>query len=235
MRLQLLLKTFICMERSACHKMFLKRTKCQYFEHSPRDSETVPDSFGGHSPTKDSSLMLYKACLLSKMQPVLIWSEWNVPSVELVFVLSVRSRAVSSQLCLHETIDYSISNCCMNIKMKSIIINFKTNSRHANHSAAFVCDSIYQNFITFLLLVDVCFPVTLYKHILIGDYFPNPDKRDSRLYSTCYDKAAIIFVSIFSTGIFIINKIPTRFWVAKLFCFSKCLWRNLSPGLTTVI
>ena len=43
------------MERSACHKMFLKRTKFQYFEHSPRDSETVPDSFGGHSRTRDSS------------------------------------------------------------------------------------------------------------------------------------------------------------------------------------
>ena len=27
-------------------------------------------------------------------------------------------------------------------------------------------------------------------------------------------------LSIFSTGIFIINKMPTRFWVAKLFCFS---------------
>ena len=43
------------MERSACHKMFLKRTKFQYFENSPRDSETVPDIFGGHSRTRDSS------------------------------------------------------------------------------------------------------------------------------------------------------------------------------------
>ena len=73
-----------------------------------------------------------------KMPPVLIWSEWNVSLVELVFVLSVRSRAVSSHLCLHETIDYSVSNCFMNIKMKSIIINVETNFRHANHSAAFV-------------------------------------------------------------------------------------------------
>ena len=43
------------MERGACHKMFLKKTKCQYFEHTPRDSETLPDSFIGHSRTRDSS------------------------------------------------------------------------------------------------------------------------------------------------------------------------------------
>ena len=59
--------------------------------------------------------------------------------MELVFVLFARSRAVSSQLCLHETIDYSECNCFMNIKMKSImIINVETNFRHANYSAAFL-------------------------------------------------------------------------------------------------
>ena len=73
-----------------------------------------------------------------KMSPVLIWSEWNVPPVELVFVLSARSRAVSSQLCLHETIDYSVTNCFMNIEMKCIIINVENNFSHANHSAAFL-------------------------------------------------------------------------------------------------
>ena len=30
------------------------------------------------------------------------------------------------------------------------------------------------------------------KHVLIGDYFPNPDKRGSRYYRTCHDKAAYI-------------------------------------------
>ena len=50
-----ILNNFIFMERSACHNTFLKRTKCQYFEHSPRDSETVQDSFGGHPRTRDSS------------------------------------------------------------------------------------------------------------------------------------------------------------------------------------
>ena len=42
------------------------------------------------------------------------------------------------QLCLHETIDYSVSNCFMNIKMKSNTINVETSFRHANLSAAFV-------------------------------------------------------------------------------------------------
>ena len=50
-----ILQNFICMERSACYKMFFKRTKCQYFEHSQRASETILDSFGGHSCTRDSS------------------------------------------------------------------------------------------------------------------------------------------------------------------------------------
>ena len=34
-----ILQNFICMERSACHKMYFKWTKCRYFEHSPRSSE----------------------------------------------------------------------------------------------------------------------------------------------------------------------------------------------------
>ena len=54
------------------------------------------------------------------------------------FFLSARSRAVLGQLCLHETIDYSVSNCFMNIKMKSNIMNVEISFHHANHSAAFV-------------------------------------------------------------------------------------------------
>ena len=56
-----------------------------------------------------------------------------------------------------------------------------------NSSLVGFCDSTYKNVIKFLLLVDVCFPVTL---ILVGDNFPNPDKRGSRYSRTCYDKAA---------------------------------------------
>ena len=32
----------------------------------------------------------------------------------------------------------------------------------------------------------------LWKHVLIGDYFPNVDKRGIRYHRTCYDKAAPI-------------------------------------------
>ena len=79
-----IMQNFICMERSACHKMFFKRTQCQYFEHSPCASETVPDNYNGHSRTRDSSKMLYKADLLSEMAPVLMGSERNGPPVEFV-------------------------------------------------------------------------------------------------------------------------------------------------------
>ena len=65
-----------------------------------------------------------------------IWLKRSSSGV--IFYRFARSRAVNSQLCLHETIDYSVSNCFMNIKMKSIIIYVETNFRHANHSAAFV-------------------------------------------------------------------------------------------------
>ena len=34
------------------------------------------------------------------------------------------------------------------------------------------------------------------KHVLIGDYCPNPDKRGSRYYRTCYDKAAYIISQV---------------------------------------
>ena len=46
---------FICMERSAYHKNALKKTKCQYLDHLPSASETVPDGFCGSSLTRDSS------------------------------------------------------------------------------------------------------------------------------------------------------------------------------------
>ena len=83
-------------------------------------------------------------------------SEWNVPPVELVFYPSARSRAVSSQLCLHKTIDYSVSNCFMNMKMKSNIINVETSFRHANNSAAFVSGRLLRFQIPKFHLIKVC-------------------------------------------------------------------------------
>ena len=48
-------------------KCFFQKDKMSMFEHSPRASETVPDSFGGHSRTRESSQMLYKTGLLYEM------------------------------------------------------------------------------------------------------------------------------------------------------------------------
>ena len=131
-----------------------------------------------------------------KTLPVLIWSEWNVTLVELVFVLSARSRVVSNQMCLHETIDYSVSSRFMNIKMKNIIVNVDTNFRHVNHSAAFVSGRLLRFPYTKISSHTCYLLMSAYqwhcKHILIGDYFPNPNKSGSRYYSTYYDKASYI-------------------------------------------
>ena len=45
---------FTCIERSTYHKIYLKRTKCQYFDHPSCALETVPDGFGGLLRTRDS-------------------------------------------------------------------------------------------------------------------------------------------------------------------------------------
>ena len=123
----------------------------------------------------------------------MIWMKRS--SSELVFVLSVRSLAVSSQLCLCETIGYSVSNCFMNIKWKASLLMLKSTSAmpitQLRLSLVGFCDSIYQHFIhsCYLLMSASQWHC---KHILIGDYFPNPDKRGSHYYRTCYDKAAYI-------------------------------------------
>ena len=133
-----IMQYFICMERSACQKVFFKRTRCQYFEHSPCASETVLDNYDGHSRTRDSSQMLYKADLLSEMAPVLMGSERNGPPVEFViFSVCPISGGLQSTFFVR-TIDYSVNNCFMNIKMKSNMINVEINFRDAIHSAAFV-------------------------------------------------------------------------------------------------
>ena len=124
-----------------------------------------------------------------------IWMKSSSSGVS--FYRSARSRAVSSQLFLHETIDYSVSNCFMNIKVKTNIINYETSFRHANPSAAFVSGRLLRyknkNKISskscYLLMSASQWPC---KHVLTGDYFPNPDNWDSHYYRTCYDKAAYI-------------------------------------------
>ena len=186
------------MERSACHKMFIKRTKCQYFL-------TFSTWFGDGSG-QFWWILTYQIQFLDGIQSGfavkknatcldMIWIKRSSSGVS--FVMSAWSRSVSSQLCLHETTDYSVSNCFMNIKMKSIIINVETNFRHANHSAAFVSGRLLRFNIPQFHHICACYLLMSAsqwpcKHILIGDYFPNPYKRGSRYYRTCYDKAAYI-------------------------------------------
>ena len=92
-----------------------------------------------------------------------------------------------SQPCLQETIEYSVSKCFKNIKMKKNIINVDTSFRHANYSAAcvsgrllrFRIPKVYKNF-CYVLMCSSKWP---YKHVLISKYFPYPSiykgKRDS--------------------------------------------------------
>ena len=112
-----------------------------------------------------------------------IWIKCSSSGVS--FCLSVRSQAVFSHLCLHERIDYSVSNCFMNIKRKSNINNVETSFRHVNHSAAFGFGRLLRFHIPkFDQIPDTCWcllPSDLVNtYLKIGDYFPNPDKRGSR-------------------------------------------------------
>ena len=137
----------------------------------------------------------YKADLLSEMAPVLMGSERNGPPVEFViFSVCPISGGLQSTF-FARTIDYLVNNCLMNIKMKSNMINVEISFRHTIHSAAFVSGRLLRFHTKIssnschLLMSAFQWPC---KHVLIGNYFPNPDKRGSHYYRTCYDKAAFI-------------------------------------------
>ena len=133
-----ILKIVICMERSACHKMFFKKDKMYLFGTFSTWFGDGSGQFWWTLTYKRQFLDIIQSGLAVKNATRLdmIWMKRSSSGVS--FCSVCRSRAASSQLCLHETIDYSVSNCFINIKMKSIIINVETNSRHANHSAASV-------------------------------------------------------------------------------------------------
>ena len=122
---------------------------------------------------------------------------WIKPSSSRArFFLTARSRAVSSQLCLYETIDYSVSNLFHDIKLKSNIINVKTSFRDANHSAAFVSGRLLRFHITKCHQIPVTscclLPGSLVNTSKYATTFPNTDKRGSIYCRTCYDNAAYI-------------------------------------------
>ena len=92
-----ILQNFICMECSVCHKMCFKSTKCQYFEHSLRASETVPGQFPWTLTYQRQFLDVIQSGFAVKNATRLdvIWMKRS--SIRASF-LSARSRAVSSQL-----------------------------------------------------------------------------------------------------------------------------------------
>ena len=150
-----ILQNVICMERSAGHKMFFKRTKMSIFWTF---STCIGEGYGQFWWT-----FTYQRQFLDVIQSGVavrnvtrfdvIWMKRCSSGV--FFYLSARSRAVASQLCLHETIDYSVGNCFMNIKMTSNIINVETNLRHDNHSDAFVSGRLLRFHIAKFHLVSV--------------------------------------------------------------------------------
>ena len=97
------------------------------------------------------------------------------------FFLSARSRAVSRQLCLHETIDYSVSNCYMNIKMKCNIINVETSFRHSIHSAAFVSGRLLRFHIPNFHQIPVSYWCLLPSGLVNTSYYHSEGTRTVRL------------------------------------------------------
>ena len=135
------MQNFICMERSACHKMFFKRKTMSIFW-------TFSMCIGDGSGQLRWTLTYHRqfldvlqsgfAVMLSEMAPVLMGSDRNGPPVEFViFSVCPISGGLQSTF-LARMIDYSVNSCFMNIKMKSNMINVEISFRHAIHSAAFV-------------------------------------------------------------------------------------------------
>ena len=132
------LQDLICMEHSAYkNENVLKSIKWQCFGHLPRTLETFPDSFEVLAYKRMFSRRKFAGRNLSGLN--VIWMKWSSSGV--IVFLFTRSRAVSSQPGLSETINWSLSNCFMNIKMKSSFINIDASFRHANHSSVFVSGS----------------------------------------------------------------------------------------------
>ena len=69
------------MECSVCHKNLSKRLRRHYFDHPA----SAPEWFRVVLVDTRESEMLSNAGTLEEMYPALMWYEWNVPPVELVF------------------------------------------------------------------------------------------------------------------------------------------------------
>ena len=141
---------FHFMERSAHHKNVLKRTKCQYFNHPPRARRVSVDRRVPETVPRRSA----KRVCWKKIFSALVWYEWNVPPMELVFV-SVSPISGGLQPTLFDGNDWLFGK--QTSKWRATWLMFDTSFCHAKYSAAFVSgigfrDSRYPDFIKFLLL-----------------------------------------------------------------------------------
>ena len=118
------------MNSSICQKNVLKRTKCQY----------LPSSMCiGYGPGRFQWILPYQRQLLDIQQSG--FGGRNLFRFDVMSIFRpVRSLAVSSQPCLPETINCSVSSCNLfhEYQMTNNIINVDTSLRHANYSASFV-------------------------------------------------------------------------------------------------
>ena len=126
------------MERSACHKMFFLKDKMAIFWTFSTCIGDGSEQFRWTLTYQKQFLDVIQSGFAVRNGTLLdvIWMKRSSSGVS--SFLSARTRVFSSQLCLHKTIDYSVSNCFMNVKMTSNIINVETSFRYVNHSAAFV-------------------------------------------------------------------------------------------------
>ena len=131
------LQNFICTEHSVCHTMFSKGQNVNILiilHVHRRWFRTLMWILTYQGPFLDVMQSEFAIRNLSRLG--VIWMKRSSTGVSCF--PPARSWAVCSQLSLHETIVYSVSNCSMNIKMNNNMINVETCFRHANHSAAFV-------------------------------------------------------------------------------------------------
>ena len=125
------------MERSACHKMFLKRTMSKFLTFS---------TWFGDGSGQFWWTLTYQRQFLDVIQSG--FAVKNATCLDMIWIKRSSSGVSFCSVCpisggLKPTLfaqnDWLFGKqLFMNIKMKSIIINVETNFRHANHSAAFV-------------------------------------------------------------------------------------------------
>ena len=139
----------------------MKRTKCQYFNHPPRASETVPDGFSGFLvldtvPRHSSKRVCLKKslppwCDMNETFLKWIWKDW-LYGKQLLYEFISKWQATSLMLipasAMPITFSFSLQGFFfLFFQLRSTLVGLR--------------DSTYPNFIKFLLLADVFFPLLI--------------------------------------------------------------------------